>query len=264
MSSWNPAQYLTFSEWRTRPSQDLALRVAVPAPRRIVDLGCGPGNSTAVCRERWPNASILGLDSSAEMIETARQAYPSQDWRVADIGKWVQQAPPNERFDVIFSSAALQWVPDHNNVFPRLIERLNPGGVLAVQMPAYEAIPNRIMRELAASESWRWWFPEGRANEWRSHTLEFYYAALARSLAYLDLWATDYFQVMPSLSAIVEWYKSTGLRPFLDNIPEADERERFLTEYKARLSPFYPESGAGGVPFLFRRIFVVAQASTIE
>ena len=198
------------------------------------------------------------------MIESARQAYPSQDWRAADIGEWLQHAPPNERFDVIFSSAALQWVRGHRDVFPQLVERLNPGGALAVQMPAYEAIPNRVMRELAASESWRQWFPEGRANEWRSHTLQFYYAALTRRVARLDLWATDYFQVMPSLSAIVDWYKSTGLRPYLDSIPETDERERFLAEYKARLGPFYPESEAGGVPFLFRRIFIVAQARAIE
>jgi trans-aconitate 2-methyltransferase len=197
MSSWNPAQYLKFAEWRTRPSRDLALRVAVPAPKKIVDLGCGPGNSTAVCRERWPEASILGLDSSAEMIETAREEYPSQDWRVADIGEWVQQAPANERFDVIFSSAALQWVKGHDEVFPRLIARLNPGGALAVQMPAYEAVPNCVMRELAADKSWRRWFPEGRVNEWRSHALDFYYALLVRRVAQLDLWATDYLQIMP-------------------------------------------------------------------
>jgi len=258
MASWNPAQYLTFSEWRTRPSRDLVQRILVQAPRRIVDLGCGPGNSTAVCRERWPDASILGLDSSTEMIETARGTCPSQDWRVADIGDWIQHAPDSERFDVIFSSAALQWVKGHCDVFPRLVERLNPGGVLAVQMPAYDAIPNRVMRELAARESWRKWFPEGRANEWRSHALEFYRATLARRARHLDLWATDYFQVMPHLGAIVEWYKSTGLRPYLDRIADADEQDRFLDDYKARLSPFFPESEPGIVPFLFRRIFVVA------
>ena len=106
-------------------------------------------------------------------------------------------------------------------------------------MPAYDAIPNRVMRELAASESWRRWFPEGRANEWRSHALEFYRATLARRARHLDLWATDYFQVMPHLGAIVEWYKSTGLRPYLDRIADADEQDRFLDDYKARLSPFF-------------------------
>jgi trans-aconitate 2-methyltransferase len=258
MASWNPAQYLTFSELRTRPSRDLVQRVIVQSPNRIVDLGCGPGNSTAVCRERWPHASILGVDSSPEMIETARKAYQGEDWRVADIGEWVRDEEDRDRFDVIFSSAALQWIKGHDDVFPRLMARLNPGGALAVQMPAYDAIPNRVMRELGADESWRRWFPEGRANEWRSHTLEFYDSVLARCAARLDLWATDYFQVMPNVSAIVEWYKSTGLRPYLDRIGDVLERERFLTEFKARLSPFYPESAAGSVPFLFRRIFVVA------
>jgi len=192
------------------------------------------------------------------MIDAARDTYPSQDWRVADIGEWIQCAPADERFDVIFSSAALQWVRKHGDVFPRLVERLNPGGALAVQMPSYDAIPNRVMRELAASESWRQWFPEGGANEWHSHPLDFYHAVLTRTAARLDLWATDYFQVMPRVSSIVDWYKSTGLRPYLDRITKTDERDRFLAEYEARLSPFYPESEAGGVPFLFRRIFIVA------
>ena len=259
MASWNPAQYGTFLDWRTRPSRDLAQRINIAAPARIIDLGCGPGNSTAVCAERWPAASIAGLDSSPEMIAAARAAQPDRCWAVGDIGEWaLQPSKPGEQVDLIFSCAALQWIDNHATVFPRLIEKLSPGGVLAAHMPAYDAIPNRIMREMARSQQWRQWFPDGRAKEWRSHALEFYYTVLARSAKWLDLWATDYLQIMPDLDGIVEWYKSTGLRPYLDPIEDDGERREFLDEYRSRLDPFYPKSEMGRVPFLFRRIFIVA------
>jgi trans-aconitate 2-methyltransferase len=259
MASWNPTQYGAFLDWRTRPSRDLAQRINLTAPRKIIDLGCGPGNSTSVCAERWPEASILGLDSSPEMIATARATQPDRCWVVGDIGEWVLQlSKPEEEVDLIFSSAALQWVHDHGTVFPRLLEKLSPGGVLAVQMPAYDAVPNQTMREMAASERWRKWFPDGRAREWRSHPLEFYYAALARTAKTLDLWATEYLQVMPDVDGIVEWYKSTGLRPYLDYIESDEQRREFLNEFQSRLEAFYPTSQAGGVPFLFRRLFIIA------
>ena len=127
-------------------------------------------------------------------------------------------------------------------------------------MPSYHAIPNQVMREMAASERWHAWFPDGRAREWRSHSLDFYYSILAASAKWLDLWATDYLQIMPDLDGIVEWYKSTGLRPYLDCIRDAQRRQEFLEEYKSRLDPFYSKSEVGGVPFLFRRIFIVAGA----
>jgi trans-aconitate 2-methyltransferase len=259
MTSWNPAQYCAFLEWRTRPSHDLAQRVGLTEPRRIVDLGCGPGNSTQVCAARWCSASILGVDSSPEMIEAARRSQPASRFEVDDIGQWARRAPaPAEPIDLIFSSAALQWVEDHADIFPRLLRKLAPGGVLAVQMPAYDAIPNRVMREVAASERWRRWFPHGRANEWRSHALEFYYTVLANKANRLDLWQTDYMQPVSDVQEIVEWYKSTGLRPYLDRITDEAGREDFLHEYHAKLAPYFPTLETGGVAFLFRRIFIVA------
>src|SRR5690242_5057856 len=114
MASWNPAQYSTFLDLRTRPSHDLAQRIHIDAPRRIIDLGCGPGNSTAVCAERWPVASIVGLDSSPDMIRSARAGQPDRCWRVSDIAEWAsERLKVEERFDLIFSCAALQWIDDH-------------------------------------------------------------------------------------------------------------------------------------------------------
>ncbi|HVW09653.1 MAG TPA: methyltransferase domain-containing protein [Bryobacteraceae bacterium] len=257
MAVWNPAQYLRYSDLRTRPSYDLAQRIRLVNPRRIVDLGCGPGNSTDVCAERWPEASILGIDNSPAMIEKARAAWPDREWEIADIAQWVYGGT-RETFDVIFSSAALQWVPDHATLFPRLLGHLRPGGVLAIQMPAYDATPNAVMREQAADPAWRRWFPEGRAEEWLSHPLERYHEILAPHASSLDLWATDYLQIMPNFEAIVEWYKGTGLRPYLGAIRDEAEQKRFLAEYAERLRPHYPASSSGDVLFSFRRLFIVA------
>ena len=259
MASWNPAQYGTFLEWRTQPSRDLVHRIELAAPHRIIDLGCGPGNSTQVCAARWPTASILGLDNSPEMIEAARSTYPNTQFEVDDIKMWAYRpSTPDTPIDLIFSSAALQWIENHADTFPRLLGKLAPGGVLAAQMPAYDALPNQTMRELAANERWRKWFPKGRAAEWRSHPLEFYYTVLARQAKRLDLWQTDYLHPMQSVQGIVDWYTSTGLRPYLDRITDETARQDFLQEYSDKLKPLFPASEAGGVPFLFRRIFIVA------
>ncbi len=258
MATWSALEYKTFLDPRTRPSHDLALQIRT-SPRRIVDLGCGPGNSTSVCAARWPAASIIGVDNSPEMIEAARASNPGMQWVLGDIANWVNR--PEEldaRPDLIFSCAALQWVDNHAEVFPRLLGKVEPRGILAVHMPDYDAIPNRLMREMAAERRWREWFPDGRAKEWRSHTLEFYYDTLASCAKWIDLWATDYLWIMPNLNGIVEWYKSTGLRPYLDRIKDASQRAAFLGQYTDRLAPFFPEAAAGGVPFQFRRIFVVA------
>ncbi|MBI1355514.1 MAG: methyltransferase domain-containing protein [Acidobacteria bacterium] len=250
--SWNPEQYLKFGDLRTRPARDLAHAVAVADPRWVVDLGCGPGNSTAVCRERWPGASVLGVDRSDAMIEKARVGRPDGDWQVADIGEWSRMAG-GRRFDVIFSNAALQWVADHATLFPRLLDRLAPEGALAVQMPAYEMPPNRLMRELAADL--------GLAVEaWRSHSLDFYYETLRPHAARLDLWATEYVQVMADVEEMVEWYKGTALRPHLEAIGDDAGRARFLAELTDRLRQVYPASQSGGVLFPFRRVFIVAYA----
>ena len=252
MPSWNPEQYLKFGDLRTRPARDLAQAVAVSDPRRVVDLGCGPGNSTAVCRQRWPKASIVGIDRSEAMIEKARAECPEGDWRIADIAEW-SKAADGGRFDVIFSNAALHWVDDHATLFRRLFGRVAAGGALAVQMPAYEMAPNRLMRELAAAAGLA-------VKEWRSHALDFYYEMLQPHAARLDLWATEYVQVMADVAAIVEWYRGTGLRPYLEAIGEESGRVRFLADFEERLREVYPEAQAGGVLLPFRRVFVVAYA----
>jgi trans-aconitate 2-methyltransferase len=257
MPGWNPSQYLKFAEERTQPCRDLAARIAVPKARRVIDLGCGPGNSTRVLRERWPDAQFTGIDSSAEMIERARLEYPAQHWIAGDIAAWA--AGREGQFDVVFSNAALQWVEDHAALYPRLLSRVAPGGALAVQIPGnIDALPHRLMRQVAAEPEWSHWFPPGKVREWHHHEMDFYYDALASTATRLDLWATEYLHILPDAEAIVEWYRGTGLRPFLEVLESDADRQRFEADYLASLRPHYPPRAAGGVLFPFRRIFLIA------
>jgi trans-aconitate 2-methyltransferase len=260
MAGWNPNQYLKFAEERTQPCRDLAARIAVANVHRAIDLGCGPGNSTAVLRERWPDAELTGLDSSVEMIERARREWPEssrQHWIAGGISEWA--ASNGEEFDVVFSNAALQWVEDHPAVYPRLFARVAPGGALAAQIPGnIDALPHRLMREVAATPTWRRCFPQGKVREWHHHEMEFYYDVLAPAAARLDLWATEYLHILPDAEAIVEWYRGTGLRPFLEVLDTDAERARFIADYLEALRAHYPPRPAGGVLFPFRRIFLIA------
>jgi trans-aconitate 2-methyltransferase len=253
MPTWNATQYLQFADERTRPCRDLANRIALELPRRIVDLGCGPGNSTEALIARWPEAEFTGIDSSADMIAAARKTHPNREWVQADIASWTADAP----YDLVFSNAALQWVGDHGALFPRLLKQVAPGGALAVQVPANLHAPaHRLMRELAASKVWSNHFPE-KVREWFVHEPAFYYDILAPHAKRIDLWTTEYQHVMESPHAIVEWYKGTGLRPFLDLLSPPDQ-ERFLAEYEALIKTAYPRRVDGRVLFPFLRMFVIA------
>lgn len=256
MPSWNSEQYLKFARERTQPAIDLAARITLEAPARVVDLGCGPGNSTAVLAQRWPGAAIAGIDSSAAMLAQARRDYPDWTWTEADIAKW--HAPADARCDVVFSNAALQWVPDHRREFPRLLEQVAPGGALAVQVPANLDSPaQRVMQELSTSAAWRGHF-KTPPRSWFVHAPEFYYDILAPRAARVDLWTTEYHHVLNGLDGVIEWYRGTGLRPWLDALPDDATREQFLGAYRARLVPYYPERIDGRVLFPFRRLFVIA------
>jgi trans-aconitate 2-methyltransferase len=253
MPTWNASQYLRFADERTRPCRDLIGRIALEQPRRIVDLGCGPGNSTEALIQRWPEAEFTGLDSSPEMIAAARKAQPDRHWVQGDIATWTADEP----VDLVFSNAALQWVSDHGWVYPRLIKQVALGGALAVQVPANIHAPaHQLMRELASSKVWQNHFPK-RVREWFVHEPSFYYDSLAPQAKRIDLWTTEYQHVMESAKAIVEWYKGTGLRPFLDLLSPADQ-ERFLVEYEALLKAAYPRRADGRVLFPFLRMFLIA------
>ena len=251
MSDWRPEQYLKFAAERTQPCRDLVSRIAIPNPRRVIDLGCGPGNSSEVLAARWPEAELTGLDSSAQMIAKARGAHPAWCWLSGDIAEWTNG---QDSFDVVFCNAAMQWVPDHQDAFPRLLARVAPGGALAVQMPAnFEAEAHTLMRAVASH------FPAARSvREWFTHDTGFYYDTLAHIAARLELWSTEYIHIMDGPESIVEWYSGSGMRPFLDALLTDSDRQRFTTEYLEAVREAYSARRDGRVLFPFRRLFIVA------
>ena len=253
MAPWDASQYLKFEDQRTRPAMDLLARIALAAPARVIDLGCGPGNSTALLAARWPAAHIAGLDNAPDMLATARRAHPAVSWIDGDIAGW----SPTERYDVVYSNAALQWVPDHTTLLPRLLASVAPGGVLAVQMPRNGDAPaHRLMRELAADGPWAGQLA-GRS---RAHVQApgFYYDLLSPQARAVDLWETEYQQIMAEPAAILEWVKGTALRPFLEPLSQ-DHRAAFMTRYRAALERAYEPQADGRIIFPFRRLFLICR-----
>jgi trans-aconitate 2-methyltransferase len=262
MPTWNPDQYLKFAAERARPCRELAARIEVPSVRRVIDIGCGPGNSTEVLAARWPDAEITGLDNSAEMIATARKSQPARGWMIGEIADWAARAAAEEkdgRFDVVFANATLQWVPDHAALYPKLLERVAPSGAFAAQIPAdFRAPAHEIMRDIAKLPEWRDRFPGGSLREWYAHGPAFYYDVLAPHAARVDIWETEYLHVMPDAESVVEFYKGSGLRPFLDLLSTEAERTQFTNEYLGRVRVAYPRHPDGRVLFPMLRLFVIA------
>ncbi|NIY46412.1 trans-aconitate 2-methyltransferase [Cedecea colo] len=249
MQDWNPALYLQFEAERTRPAAELAARVNHPFAARISDLGCGPGNSTALLHETWPDAVITGLDNSCAMLEKARSALPDCRFEQADIARW---QPPVKQ-DVIYANASLQWLSNHRTLFPQLADQLAESGVLAVQMPDNWQEPTHALMRQAANELGN--PPAGREALLSPNE---YYDLLTNEGCRVDIWRTTYFHVMPSHRAIIEWLSSTGLRPYLAGL-DAIQQEAFLERYHKLLQQAYPTQKDGNVLMLFPRLFIVAR-----
>ena len=239
-ASWDPTQYLRFSNERLRPALDLLAQVPLAAAARVVDLGCGAGNVTSNLRERFPQAVVVGMDSSEAMLTKARQAAPGCHFVQGDFATWVPDAAP----DLIFSNAALHWVTGHETLFPRLVSLLAPGGVLAVQMPAMHDAPLRALRnEVAAHGPWATHLRDVGFSR-RILTAGAYYDLLRPLVTALDLWETTYLHVLQGEDPVVEWAAGSSLRPFLDKLPP-DLRGAYRTAYAEALRPHYPRRLTG-------------------
>lgn len=253
MPEWDPNQYLKYGNERTRPAFDLLARIDLESPSNIIDLGCGPGNSTALLHARWPEARIEGLDSSPAMIAAASKDYPHLTWTVADIAAW----QPDRRYDLIFSNAALHWVPDHAAMIPHLFSQLADGGVLAIQMPAHFQSPvHRILIETAAHPDWNELTGSARSAI-RVERPSFYYDLLSPLASRIDLWETEYIHHLKSHHEIIEWMRGTALRPFLEALTE-ELRPIFENQILDALRNAYPMQKDGSLLFPFRRLFIVS------
>ena len=258
---WDPNQYLKFADHRLRPALELLGRVPLAAPPVIYDLGCGSGHIARLMSQQWPSATVYGVDQSPEMLAQAAAEPSPVHWLEADIRDWV----PREAPDLIYSNATLQWLDGHRDLFPRLMGYVNPGGCLAVQMPLSWDMPShRLMRYTLEHGG-----PNGALvgdatvlaavrRKWVEDA-EVYYDLLSPLGKRLDIWETEYLQVLTGQNPVLEWVKGTGLRPILNGLGETDRRV-FLDAYQRALRDAYPQRPGGQTLYPFRRLFIVAQA----
>ncbi len=251
---WSPQQYLNFADERSRPARDLLAQIPSGSPRLIYDLGCGPGNSTALLAERYPDAEIIGLDNSETMLSEARRALPQREFILADLAQW----RPERSADALYSNAALHWVPDHLDVMSALMETLPKGGVLAVQMPDnLDEASHRMICETAEEGPWAAKLKNVGNSREKILAPEDYRERLMPWCARVDVWHTIYYHPLDGAAGIAAWMQSTGLRPFLAPLEEV-ERADFVSAYTARIAQAYPAGKDGKVLLRFPRLFITA------
>lgn len=256
MQDWDPELYRQFEAERTRPASDLLARISTAQLQHISDLGCGPGNSTQLLHQRFPLAQLVGIDNSVAMLASAQQRLPECAFLEADIRQW----QPSEPQDLIYANASLQWLTDHQQLFPSLLSKLATHGILAVQMPDNQDEPShRAMREVAENGPWQQTLLEAGAIRAKVLSANQYYDLMAPKAERVDIWRTTYYHPMPSAQAIVDWLRATGLRPFLEPLSEA-MRLDFLQDYLAIIDVAYPQQADGRRLLAFPRLFIVAHA----
>lgn len=253
-ADWSSQQYLKFADERTRAARDLLAQVPLDDPQHVYDLGCGPGNSTELLVTRFPKAQVTGIDSSPDMLAAARKAVPGCIFEAGDLTQWM----PGTQADLLFANAVFQWVPDHMAVLERLVGTLSPEGVLAVQMPDNMDEPSHVlMRETAANGPWAERLSKAVLIRGRMAAPQAYYEMLRPLCRHIDIWHTIYNHPLEGHGAIVEWLKSTGLRPFL-NALRPEERPDFLAAYQERLKGAYAIMSDGRTLLRFPRLFIIA------
>ncbi|HEX7702915.1 MAG TPA: methyltransferase domain-containing protein [Kofleriaceae bacterium] len=279
--AWSATQYSKFENERNRPIRDLIAQLSQERVATAVDLGCGPGNSTELLATRFPDATIIGIDTSTDMLDAARLRLPKLRFELEDIATWAAPGPSDGGasaaqngassgrgraddlsglgpYDILFANAALQWVPDHARLLPALIGKLAPHGCLAVQVPDNLDEPaHRLMREVAADGPWAAKLVDAAGSRAPRHDPTWYVRALQPHVASVDIWRTTYHHPLTDAAAIVEWFRGSGLRPFLDPL-DAGERTAYLERYTAAITTAYPALPDGSVLLPFPRLFFVA------
>ena len=254
MEPWNPDKYLAYADLHSRAIEDLVHHVKIENPRTIADLGCGPGNSTEFVAARWPDAQITGVDVAREMLEKGKARHPDWHWVLAGI----EDFHPAEPFDVVISCAALQWLHHHERLLPQLWELVRDHGVLAVQMPANQESPlHRAVFQTAQNKTWKQFTGQSRS------VLNFqppaeYFTILSPLARRLDIWETIYYHEMRSLDDLLDWAKATVMRPFLNNISDANRQNDFVADVRRACAGAYPATNRDTVFYVQKRLFFIA------
>ena len=255
MSDWSAAQYSKFKQERTIPAIDLANSIKCENVNSVLDIGCGIGNSTAVLAKKFPGAKITGADNSDDMLAAARKENPSIEFIKLDAEKELDSI--KNRYNVVFSNACIQWIPNHRNLLKSLFSLLKNDGILAIQIPQQSKHPvHNIMKSLSKSEKWKNKLHVERM--YNNLSENEYYDILSELTDNFRIWETTYFHSMPSYESIIEWYKGTGLRPYLEQL-SVDDQKAYLGDVTQCLRDAYPIQKNGEIIFRFPRLFFIAQ-----
>lgn len=252
-TKWNPNVYLKFQKERTQPSIDLVNRIEFAHPKRIVDIGCGPGNSTNILKKRWKDAEIIGIDNSQQMIEKAKQSYPDGTWILANAYDFHQK----NAFDIVFSNAVLHWIPNHEKLVPHLLDLMKPNGVIAIQVPQRQSSQlHNALYETASEPEFSQYTQEART-VLNYQTGEYYYNLFFDKVKELYIWETIYYHILETHDDLINWSKSTAMRPFLEQLPNEEVSNEFLKRIKTRCLKEYKKQSDGRILFPFKRLFIM-------
>jgi trans-aconitate 2-methyltransferase len=251
---WNPQLYLKYKNERTQPSIDLVSRINIDNPMRIIDIGCGPGNSTQILGQRWPNSQIVGLDNSPKMIEKAKSDYPKQKWILSD----ALDIDSKIKYNIVFSNATIQWVPNHEKLIMKLFSLVEDNGALAIQLPKFRDMPlEKSIEQVAKKTKWDR-YTQGCDDLFTYHNYNFYYDILAKHSNLIDMWETSYIHILASPESILEWIRSTGMKPYLDRLGKDEIKNEFEKDVLEEIKKYYPVQKNGKVLFPFKRLFFIA------
>ena len=253
-NDWNPELYLKFDKERTQPTIDLVSRINFEKPKRIIDIGCGPGNSTQILVNRWQNSIITGIDNSPAMIKKARNDFPQQKWNILDVTK----DEIDGEYDIVFSNAAIQWMPDHPALFKKFHKILSGKGLLAVQIPLFFDMPlGKSITRISKDNRW-----SSKTEEVTKlfiiHNSSTYYDYLSELFTSVEMWETDYMHIMDSHLSILEMIRSTGLRPYLNKLESDELKKEFEDKVFYDIKKYYPLQKNGKILFPFKRLFFIA------
>jgi len=254
-NDWNPELYLKFDKERIQPSIDLVARIDFLKPQRIIDIGCGPGNSTQILYKKWSDSEIIGADNSPAMISKAKEDYPNQKWILFDAGN----ETINNTFDIIFSNSTIQWIPNHDLLIEKFARLLNESGILAIQLPLFfDMAIAKSISEIAEQEKWSV-ATKGVEGLFTINNARYYYNQLIKYFSEIDIWTTGYYHVLQSHESILEMIRSTGLKPYLERIVDENEKREFASLVLEKIKQDYIPQNDGKVLFPFKRLFFVAK-----
>lgn len=251
MGDWNSEQYSKFLNERTQPSTDLINRISI-VPDSILDIGCGPGNSTAKLLNKFKSAKILGIDNSENMLNKARQNYPELEFRKLSVPDELDEVG---NADLIFSNACLHWIPDHKILLPKLMKKVNDNGCLAVQMPLVQfAEFYKILGRMVSRSKWA---KLQRIKNFHNLLPEETYDILTEVSGSVTMWDTTYYHIVPDFGSVIDWYRGSGLRPYLEAL-DNNEQQEFLNELLDNIKESYTVRSDGKILLKMPRLFFIA------